>query len=159
MGELYQRLAAFALPWLVSCAPLVSYEGFRGGEEAETDAGLDAGREAAPSDGGFDACRAAVPGAYCGRVLPGYSGGTQDLVRCLGDGTTGSITPCTAGCSSMPNGRQDACNPCAGRDDGVYCMHELLVDYPGNDVIVTCGAAAVTASARCPLVCTTSACR
>jgi hypothetical protein len=163
-------LAGVTTSLVAGCAPLVSYDGFRGEQSADGgDAGGDEG-DASPNidggpadgplrEGGDDACKAAVPGVYCGRVIPGYSGGTQDLVRCLGDGTTGSITPCSNGCSSMPDGRQDVCNPCAGHADGTYCVHDLVLDYSGNDVIVTCKNDAPASATLCPLVCTASACR
>ncbi len=164
MSALYQRVSPLALASILAgCAPLVSYDGFRGGDGDLDANGDDAGAEAssgdARSDGGDDACQAVIPGTYCGRALPGYSGGTQDLVRCLGNATTGSVTKCAAGCSSMPDGRQDLCNPCAGKADGTYCVHELAVDYSGNDVIVTCASNETRSAALCPLVCTSSACR
>lgn len=167
MSAVYQRLCPLALACLAgvtaSCAPLVSYDGFRGGSDdggdaSDADASSDA-NDAARVDGGPNGCVGAVPGVYCGRVLPAYTGGVQDLVRCLGDGTMGAVTACDAGCASMPAGRQDACNACARRADGPSCLQELIVDYPANDVVVTCGAGVTTNSAICPNGCTASACR
>lgn len=151
-----------------SCALLVSYDGFRGGDggDAGSDAAGrgaaiegDAARTDAKADGAIKGCAGAVPGVYCGRALPDYQGNVQDLVRCLGDGTMGTVDACDAGCASMPAGRQDVCNVCVGRADGPYCLQELVLDYPGNDVLVGCGAGITTASSLCAKGCSSSACK
>jgi hypothetical protein len=183
MSALYQRPRPLALACLAgltaSCAYFVSYDGFRGGADdlrdgAASEAGppaeaaaVDAPFEAGPSDARSDApveaasngCAGEVPGVYCGRALPKYGGGTQDLVLCRGDGTMGQVTPCANGCTSMPAGRQDACNPCAGRTDGPYCLQELVLDYPGNDVVLTCSGNVVINPGLCTVRCQDSACR
>jgi hypothetical protein len=163
MSALYQRLSALALASVLGgCAPLVSYDGFRDGDagaSGEDAAAVEDARTDARGEGGPDTCTGIVPGTYCGRALPGYVGGTQDVVRCLGNGTTGSIKSCPAGCSSMPDGREDLCDPCAGQADGPHCVHELVVDYPFNDVLVTCAGSQAARAERCGLTCTSSVCR
>ena len=147
------------------CALLVSYDGFGGGSDAGSDgmperdsandgsmAELDGNSEGA-GDGAADAaangCRGAVPGVYCGRALPNYTGSVQDLVQCLGNGTTGAVMSCSNGCATMPDGRQDVCNPCATHPDGSYCLQEIVLSYPGNDVLIVCSGGAVSASSLC----------
>lgn len=170
MASPYQRLVVIAASGLLACAPLVSYDGFRGGDpDADDDGGGDASAAESDASGaaspessvesGSNPCGPYIPGSYCGRSLPGYAGRTDDLVRCLGDKTTGSIVFCTSGCAAMPNGRPDVCDPCRSRSNGTYCVHELVPEYTSNDVIVTCAGGAVAAADRCAVVCSGSACR
>jgi hypothetical protein len=167
MSAAYQRPRLLALAGLAvaSCAPLVSYDGFRGGAEADaSDDGGDGATDATDTTDAIDAtdaqngCLGAVPGVYCGRNLPNYTGSVQDLVHCLGDGTMGTVTSCTATCVTMPAGRQDVCNPCAARADGPVCLQEIVVTYPDNDVRVVCTGGNVSAATLCPNGCASSAC-
>lgn len=160
MSAAYQRLWPVALVGLAgmtaSCALLVSYDGFRGSES--DDAGAEAGGDAT-GDGGLNVCQGVVPGVYCARALPAYRGDGENLVQCLGNGTMGAVESCDAGCASMPDGRQDVCNACPGRPDGLYCLQEIVLTYPGNDVLVGCGAGITTGASLCPNGCVASACR
>lgn len=184
MSAVYQRPGLLALACLVgactsaSCALLVSYDGFRAdvdaggaGDAAPNDDALSAGDVApdarppavdASSDAADDAangCRGAVPGVYCGRALPSYTGSVQDLVHCLGDGTMGTVTSCADGCATMPDGRQDVCNPCPMHADAPYCLQEVVLTYPGNDVLIVCSGGAVASASLCGAKgCMSSAC-
>ncbi len=158
MRGVYQPLLAVAWAPLTACAPLVSYDDVRGGV-------VDAG-DAAPasaSDAGVDAaspngCAGVVPGVYCGRLLAAYGGGVQDLVRCLADGGVGPVVACPHGCSQMPDGRQDLCNPCFASADGAFCAQQLVPDYPHDDVLVVCMASAPSSAIYCPKGCVSGAC-
>lgn len=99
-------------------------------------------------------CAGFALGNYCGRSLARYEGNAQDLVRCLGDGGIGAITPCADGCVVMPTGRRDICDPCAGKADGSYCVQQLVGDYNANDVRITCSRGVIaTSGASVPKIC------
>jgi hypothetical protein len=68
---------------------------------------------------------ALATGYYCATDgLHGYSGSAADLVYCL-DGGIGKVTHCDGGCLPLPAPFPDACNPCPGVPDGLYCGRDL----------------------------------
>jgi hypothetical protein len=165
MRGVYRALFLLCLAGVSGCAFLVSYDGFRGNADAGDDASVvDASdlHDATPSDSadaGVDAFGTGCPtvivgGYYCGRALTGYKGNPDDRLFCLGDGGTGFIEPCPAGCVAMPAGRPDMCNRCAERTDGVYCAHILDSTYGSKDVILRCAGGRSMDAAVCPISCT-----
>lgn len=170
MRRVYRALMLVCLAGVSGCAFLVSYDGFRGSADAGDDASLDASGElddvrdarasdSASADTSVDAFGTGCPmvivgGYYCGRALAGYKGNPDDRLFCLGDGGTGFVEPCPAGCVAMPAGRPDMCNRCAERPDGVYCAHILDTTYGSKDVILRCNAGRSQDAAVCPVSCT-----
>jgi hypothetical protein len=170
MRRVYRALLPLCLAGVSGCAFLVSYDGFRDGDGGSVDGSDDASdeladRDASGNDGAADAgpdtrgtgcLTVVVTGYYCGRAVPDYKGNPDDRLFCLGDGGTGFVEPCAAGCVAMPAGRPDMCNRCAERTDGVYCAHILDSTYAPKDVILRCNAGRSLDAAVCPTVCSPS---
>lgn len=112
---------------------------------ASADGGSDAAEATAP-DGGSPAfpppcdpsfplaevaCNPTDPRPGCASntaVFPSYPPGqdrTNDLVTCNGGPTPTCVQHCPFGCATMPPGFPDACDDCANRPDGTYCVKDL----------------------------------
>ncbi|HEY1693420.1 MAG TPA: hypothetical protein VGG39_14735 [Polyangiaceae bacterium] len=135
------------------------------GVDAAVDAGHDApadapGKEAAPADAGVDhyaPCGNLASGFYCATDgLHGYAGPTSDLVQCA-DGGVAKVTSCDGGCLPLPAPFPDACNPCPGHADGLYCGRDLA-GFPAinADFLIQCQSANVVQSVACAHGCKSS---
>jgi hypothetical protein len=131
--------------------------------------GLDApGPEASPStpDAAPDhyaPCEGLASGYYCANDGPNaYAGPASDLLRCV-DGGIGKATPCDGGCLKLPDPFPDACNPCPGVPNGLYCGRDLA-GFPSYnaDFLVQCQNGDTVQQVACPHGCgsngTMSAC-
>jgi hypothetical protein len=130
---------------------------------AAGDAASDAGGEgSAPdaADGGVDhyaPCGNLASGYYCATDgLHGYAGPANDLVHCV-DGGIGQVTSCDGGCLPLPAPFPDACNPCVGHPDGLYCGRDLA-GFPAinADFLIQCQTANVVQSVACAHGCKSS---
>jgi len=114
------------------------------------DAG-DAGKP--PQEAGPDTyapCGMLASGYYCARDgLHGYVGSQDNLVYCL-DGGIGKVTFCDGGCLPLPAPFPDACNPCPGVADGLYCGRDL-VGFPAEnaDFLIQCQTGNTVQSVAC----------
>ena len=155
-------------------APGGACEGGFCGDDASTsdrdvalteDTSVDAGREAAtdaapPVDGGPDTyapCGNLASGSYCAEDgLHGYAGSPNDLVQCQ-DGGISKVTLCDGGCLPLPAPFPDACNPCPGHADGLYCGRDLA-GFPAvnGDFLIQCQTANVVQSVACAHGCKSS---
>lgn len=107
------------------------------------DAGADVPDHYAP-------CSGLASGYYCAMDgLDAYAGPPADLVYCL-DGGIGAVTHCDGGCEPMPSPFPDACNPCVGRPDGLYCGRDLP-GFPAEnaDFLIQCQTGNVTQKTAC----------
>jgi hypothetical protein len=118
------------------------------GPEAGVDAGHDATTDAKTGVG--DAALEAGPDHYapCGNLASGYycatdglhsyAGSKDDLVQC-DDGGIAKVTLCDGGCLPLPSPFPDACNPCPGTPDGLYCGRNLA-GFPAinADFLIQC---------------------
>jgi hypothetical protein len=150
-----------------SCTLLVQFH-----DEASCDGGLcgddatawaDASDEASAFDAAdahadapdhYAPCAALANGHYCATDhLHSYAGSPADLVACA-DGGIGSVTHCDGGCVSMPDPFPDACNPCVGKPDGLYCGRDLA-GFPSadGDFLIQCQAGNVAQNVACAAGC------
>jgi hypothetical protein len=121
--------------------------------DAAADAG-DAGKipkEAGPDD--YAPCNKLANGYYCaGDGLHDYMGSPDDLVYCLDSGTggIGKVTFCDGGCLPLPSPFPDACNPCPGVPDGLYCGRDLA-GFPAinADFLIQCQTGNTVQSVAC----------
>jgi len=139
--------------------------------EAGPDAGANAdASDARPNDAALDAaddhyaaCGNLASGYYCATDgLHGYAGSQDDLVHCV-DGGIGQATFCDGGCLPLPAPFPDACNPCVGHPDGMFCGRDLP-GFPAvnADFLIQCQTSNVVQSVACAHGCksagTTSSC-
>jgi hypothetical protein len=78
-------------------------------------------------------------GYYCANDGPnGFTGPPTDLLYCA-DGGIGKATPCDGGCLHIPDPFPDACNPCPGVANGLYCGRDLK-GFPADnaDFLIQC---------------------
>jgi hypothetical protein len=176
-------LAAFAVAAVaasVSCSLLVQFndapacDGGRcdgdatasGSDGADADGELGAS-DARPGDVALEPAEAGVDhyapcgnlanGYYCATDgLHGYAGSPDDLVHCL-DGGVGQATFCDGGCLPLPTPFPDACNPCVGHPDGLYCGRDLP-GFPATnaDFLIQCQTSNVVQSVACAHGCKSS---
>ncbi len=140
-----------------------------GGQEGAADAApeaADGGKDApgAPdgpaADAGVDhyaPCAALASGFYCATDgLHGYAGSVADLVQCA-DGGIAHVTTCDGGCLPLPAPFPDACNPCPGHGDGLYCGRDLA-GFPAinADFLIQCQSGNVVQSVACAHGCKSS---
>jgi hypothetical protein len=128
------------------------------------DAGHDASADAPPTKDAGDAgvdhyapCGNLASGYYCATDgLHGYAGPTSDLVQCA-DGGIAKVTSCDGGCLPLPAPFPDACNPCPGHGDGLYCGRDLA-GFPAinADFLIQCQSANVVQSVACAHGCKSS---
>jgi hypothetical protein len=145
---------------LTSCSLLVQFHDQPVGDDASTpgvdsglfedvanDATVDADEaEAAPSkkDAGpapdhYAPCSGLINGYYCATDGPhDFAGPSSDLLLC-DDGGIGEAFPCEGGCLPLPAPFPDACNPCVGVADGLYCGRDLA-GFPAYnaDFLIQC---------------------
>jgi hypothetical protein len=172
-------LLVLAAPFLtISCTLLVQFHDAAGGSceggfcgddattqeeyvvpapEAGVDTGVDAGHDA--RDGGtvaeagpdhYAPCGNLASGFYCAEDgLHGYAGSPDDLVQC-DDGGIYKVTLCDGGCLPLPAPFPDACNPCPGQPDGLYCGRNLP-GFPtiNADFLIQCQTGNVVQSVAC----------
>jgi hypothetical protein len=97
-----------------------------------------------------DAGHALASGYYCaGDGLRDFMGPPQDLVYCV-DGGIGKLTFCDGGCLPLPAPFPDACNPCPGVADGLYCGRDLA-GFPAinADFLIQCQTGNTVQSVAC----------
>lgn len=138
------------------------------GPETASDGGVP---EAHPADGGdaahadvveagvdhYAPCGNLASGFYCATDgLHGYAGSQDDLVHCV-DGGVGAVTFCDGGCLPLPAPFPDACNPCVGHPDGLYCGRDLP-GFPAinADFLIQCQTSNVVQSVACAHGCKSS---
>lgn len=152
--------AAFA----ASCTLLVQFhdqpscEGGLCGDDATAPPDAPVPVDAAPDSGDagvarpdhYAPCSGLASGDYCATDgLEGYAGSTGDLVYCL-DGGIGTVTHCDGGCLSVPAPFPDACNPCPGVPDGLYCGRNLPGFPAANaDFLIQCQSGNVSQNVAC----------
>ncbi|HEY8090978.1 MAG TPA: hypothetical protein VIF09_24115 [Polyangiaceae bacterium] len=144
-------------------------EGGPGGHDSGSEAAPEAGEAGhdAPSGGdgsGSDAgvdhyapCGNLASGYYCATDgLHGYAGSVADLVQCE-DGGIAKVTNCDGGCLPLPAPFPDACNPCPGHGDGIYCGRDLA-GFPAinADFLIQCQGGNVVQSVACAHGCKSS---
>lgn len=157
---------------LLSCTFLVQFHdvpgggcdgGFCPGDAAPTedvedevlgvDAAAEAGDAGKPKEAGPDnyaPCGDLASGYYCATDgLHAYAGSQDDLVYCL-DGGIGKVTLCDGGCLPLPAPFPDACNPCPGVPDGLYCGRNLA-GFPtiNADFLIQCQTGNTVQSVAC----------
>ena len=167
-------VGAAAATLAASCSLLVQFhdapgagcEGGFCGDDASTfdgdvvqtqDTSVDAGLEAANDSPLVEAwpdtyapCGNLASGLYCAKDgLHGYAGSPNDLVQCQ-DGGIFKVTLCDGGCLPLPAPFPDACNPCPGHADGLYCGRDLA-GFPAvnADFLIQCQTANVVQSVAC----------
>ena len=88
--------------------------------------------------------------------LHGYAGSTANLVQC-DDGGIAKVTTCDGGCLPLPAPFPDACNPCPGHGDGLYCGRDLT-GFPAinADFLIQCQSGNVVQSVACAHGCKSS---
>jgi hypothetical protein len=112
------------------------------------------------ADAGVDhyaPCGNLASGYYCATDgLHGYAGPQNDLVHCV-DGGVGQATFCDGGCLPLPAPFPDACNPCVGHPDGLYCGRDLA-GFPAinGDFLIQCQTSNVVQSVACAHGCKSS---
>ncbi|MGH7295653.1 MAG: hypothetical protein ACRELB_11995 [Polyangiaceae bacterium] len=117
------------------------------GDGAAGDAGVD---QYAP-------CKGLASGYYCATDgLNHYAGPVVDLVQCS-DGGIAKVTSCDGGCLSLPAPFPDACNPCPGHGDGLYCGRDLP-GFPtvNADFLIQCQSGNVVQDVACAHGCKSS---
>lgn len=134
-----------------------------GGDASVVEAASDAPREAEAGPDHYAPCGNLASGFYCATDgLHGYAGSQNDLVQCA-DGGIFKATLCDGGCLPLPAPFPDACNPCPGHADGLYCGRDLA-GFPAinGDFLIQCQTANVVQSVACAHGCkssgTTSSC-
>jgi hypothetical protein len=116
--------------------------------------------EAGAPEAGVDhyaPCANLASGFYCATDgLHGYAGSQDDLVHCV-DGGIGQATFCDGGCLPLPAPFPDACNPCVGHADGLYCGRDLP-GFPAvnADFLIQCQTSNVVQSVACAHGCKSS---
>jgi hypothetical protein len=126
-----------------------------GGADAAEEAAIDAA-EASTVDH-YAPCANLANGYYCATDgLHGYAGSQNDLVYCS-DGGVGKTTFCDGGCLPLPAPFPDACNPCVGQPDGLYCGRDLP-GFPAinADFLIQCQTSNVVQSVACAHGCKSS---
>ena len=96
-------------------------------------------KEAGPAPDHYAPCSGLASGYYCADDGPhGFAGPLSDLLFC-DDGGIGEATPCDGGCLKLPAPFPDACNPCPGVADGLYCGRDLA-GFPAYnaDFLIQC---------------------
>jgi hypothetical protein len=126
-----------------------------GGPDVQVEASGDV-FEAAAADH-YAPCANLANGDYCATDgLHGYAGSQDDLVHC-DDGGVGKVTFCDGGCLPLPAPFPDACNPCVGHGDGLYCGRDLP-GFPtiNADFLIQCQTGNVVQSVACAHGCKSS---
>ncbi len=133
-----------------------------GGPAGEAGVDAHAGHDASDAAGGgvdhYAPCGSLASGYYCATDgLHGYAGSPDDLVNC-DDGGIAKVTPCDGGCLPLPAPFPDACNPCPGHPDGLYCGRDLP-GFPAinADFLIQCQSGNVVQSVACQHGCNSSA--
>jgi hypothetical protein len=111
-------------------------------------------KEAGPAPDHYAPCSGLVSGYYCANDGPhAFAGPSNDLLFC-DDGGIGKATPCDGGCLDLPAPFPDACNPCPGVADGVYCGRDLA-GFPADnaDFLIQCQSGNTSQSYACPHGC------
>jgi hypothetical protein len=96
-------------------------------------------KDAGPAPDHYAPCSGLASGYYCANDGPHmYAGPTNDLLYC-DDGGIGKATSCDGGCLDLPAPFPDACNPCVGVADGLYCGRDLA-GFPAEnaDFLIQC---------------------
>ena len=137
------------------------------GDAAAVDSGADSTTDTGTGDSGirqdhYAPC-SGLSGGYCGNNgLNGYAGSPNDLVHCVA-GAIASVTYCDGGCLHVISPLPDACNPCVGVSNGIYCGRDLA-GFPAMnaDLLIQCLNSAAAQQTLCMSGCqsngTTSAC-
>jgi hypothetical protein len=116
-----------------------------------------------PPEAGHDAappapCKGLPSGYYCAHdgLNQPYPGSGNDLVECV-DGGVGKVTTCDGGCLPLPAPFPDACNPCPGKGDGLYCGRDLA-GFPATnaDFLIQCQSGNVSQDVACAHGCKSS---
>jgi hypothetical protein len=135
-------------------------EGGAGHEAAGDTATVDSGAGDDASGGDsmaaadhFNPCSGKASGYYCGNN--GLEAGLppNDIVHCLNNGVA-TATPCAGGCLHVVDPFPDACNPCFGVADGMYCGRQLA-GFPtfNGDILIQCQGGAATQQTACASGC------
>lgn len=111
------------------------------GESADTggDVLVTHPKEAGPAPDHYAPCSGLASGYYCADDGPhAFAGPSSDLLFC-DDGGIGQAFPCDGGCLKLPDPFPDACNPCPGVADGLYCGRDLA-GFPAYnaDFLIQC---------------------
>jgi len=142
------------------------------GLDAPTDASTDTasvgkdagtGKDGGPAPDHYAPCADLASADYCADDgLHGYAGSPDDLVQCA-DGGIAKVTLCNGGCLPLPAPFPDACNPCPGTPDGLYCGRDLA-GFPSTnaDFLIQCQSGNTVESVACAHGCksdgTTASC-
>jgi hypothetical protein len=147
-----------------SCSLVVQFHDQPGGADAGEDAGGPDDTGAPPEDGSmmdepdvtvvdsapgmkeagvkpdhYAPCLGLVNGYYCANDGPtAFAGPSSDLLFC-DEGGIGQAFTCDGGCLDLPSPFPDACNPCVGVADGLYCGRDLA-GFPAYnaDFLIQC---------------------
>jgi hypothetical protein len=93
-----------------------------------------------PAPDHYAPCAGLRSGYYCANDGPdGFAGPATDLLYCDDGGGIGQAKACDAGCLHIPDPFPDACNPCPGVPNGVYCGRDLA-GFPADnaDFLIQC---------------------
>jgi hypothetical protein len=153
-------LAIAAAGVLTSCSLIVQFHDQPVGDEASApgddaamnddaapDGTVDTGiadtgsskKDAGPAPDHYAPCSGLINGYYCANDGPhDFTGPSNDLLVC-DEGGIGQTIPCDGGCVDLPAPFPDACNPCVGVDDGLYCGRDLA-GFPAEnaDFLIQC---------------------
>jgi hypothetical protein len=96
-------------------------------------------KEAGVKPDHYAPCSGLVNGYYCANDGPtAFAGPMSDLLFC-DEGGIGHAFTCDGGCLDLPAPFPDACNPCVGVADGLYCGRDLA-GFPAYnaDFLIQC---------------------
>jgi hypothetical protein len=96
-------------------------------------------KEAGAPPDHYTPCSGLQNGYYCANDGPtAFAGPASDLLYC-DDGGIGAASPCDGGCLHLPDPFPDACNPCPGVENGLYCGRDLA-GFPAYnaDFLIQC---------------------
>ncbi len=125
-----------------------------GAPDASVDVVVPHPKEAGPAPDHYAPCSGLASGYYCADDGPhSFAGPSSDLLLCA-DGGIGAATPCDGGCLKLPDPFPDACNPCPGVADGLYCGRDLA-GFPAYnaDFLIQCQQGSTVQQVACPHGC------
>jgi hypothetical protein len=107
-------------------------------------------KEASVKPDHYAPCSGLINGYYCANDGPtAFSGPPSDLLFC-DEGGIGQAFTCDGGCLDLPDPFPDACNPCPGVVNGLYCGRDLA-GFPAYnaDFLIQCQAGATVQQVAC----------
>jgi hypothetical protein len=156
---------------LASCTFLVQFhdqggDGDAGGASEDGSAPIDTGSAGMPESGSdtgsappkdatstvdhYDPCQGLINGYYCANDGPkSFAGPMTDLIICEA-GVIATAQMCPGACLKLPDPFPDACDPCPGVADGLYCGRDLA-GFPSYnaDFLIQCQSGSAVQQVAC----------